>query len=120
MRMHILSLDHVQLAMPSGGESEARRFYCDILGFEEIPKPEPLRSRGGCWFRSAQAELHLGIEEDFRPAKKAHPAFRTGDIDVLEKHLTAKGFVITPDTALPKVRRFYISDPFGNRIEILE
>jgi catechol 2,3-dioxygenase-like lactoylglutathione lyase family enzyme len=79
--MSILSIDHVQLAMPPGGEEKARNFYQKILGFEEIEKPEPLRSRGGCWFKSGSAELHLGVEEDFRASKKAHPAFRVEDLE---------------------------------------
>lgn len=118
--MRIVALDHVQLAMPPGSEPEARVFYKDILGFEEIAKPEPLRLRGGCWFTSADAEVHLGIEEDFHPARKAHPAFRVSDIDALEKLLVAKGFMVTPDTSLLPIRRFYVSDPFGNRIEFLQ
>lgn len=118
--MNIVALDHVQLAMPLGGEPQARSFYCDVLGFQEFPKPEQLRLRGGCWFRLPGAEIHLGIEEDFHPARKAHPAFRVSDIDSLQEYLNSKGFAVTPDTALPDVRRFYVSDPFGNRIEFLQ
>jgi len=118
--MSIIVLDHIQLAMPPGGESEARSFYTDILGFEEIEKPEPLRHRGGCWFKITGAEVHLGIEEDFRPAKKAHPAFRVVNIAVVKDSLMAKGFSVTADTVLPGFDRFYTADPFGNRIEFLE
>lgn len=117
--MNIIALDHIQLAMPAGGESEARSFYGDVLGFQEVQKPQPLRLRGGCWFRSGEVEVHLGVEEDFRPARKAHPAFRVSNIDSLQEHFISKGFVVMPDTALPEVRRFYVSDPFGNRIEFI-
>jgi catechol 2,3-dioxygenase-like lactoylglutathione lyase family enzyme len=118
--MKIVALDHIQLAMPPGSEPEARVFYKDILGFEEIAKPDLLRLRGGCWFTSADAEIHLGIEEDFHPARKAHPAFRVTDLDSLEKLLVSKGFTVTRDTSLLPIVRFYVSDPFGNRIEFIQ
>jgi hypothetical protein len=93
--MTILSIDHIQLAMPPGGEEKARNFYLKILGFEEIEKPEPLRSRGGCWFKCGSAELHLGVEEDFRASKKAHPAFRVEDLELMKSYLSSKGFLVT-------------------------
>jgi catechol 2,3-dioxygenase-like lactoylglutathione lyase family enzyme len=111
--MRIRGLDHVQLAMPAGGEEEARRFYAGVLGMTEIEKPEPLRGRGGCWFRGGGAEIHLGVEEGFRPARKAHPALAVADYEAVRAELGGE-----PDAALPGVRRFYTEDPFGNRIEI--
>jgi catechol 2,3-dioxygenase-like lactoylglutathione lyase family enzyme len=115
----ILALDHVQLAMPRGSEEEARAFYAGVLGMEEVPKPEPMRAAGGAWFRAGGAELHLGVEEDFRPARKAHPALRAGDLDALAERCAAAGHPVEWDVRFPGVRRFYVADPFGNRIEIL-
>jgi len=117
--MSIITLDHIQIAMPKGSEPVAREFY-SILGFTEVEKPLQLRSRGGCWFMRGNIQVHLGVEEDFRPAKKAHPAFRVDDIIQWEQHLRSKDITITPDTTIPTVRRFYVSDPFGNRIEFIQ
>jgi len=116
----INSLDHVQLAIPSGQEEKAREFFRDVLGMTEEEKPEPLASRGGCWFRSGAVILHLGVEKDFIPQKKAHPAFCVADLDGLADCIQKKGFTITWDDALPDRRRFYSSDPFGNRIEFIQ
>jgi catechol 2,3-dioxygenase-like lactoylglutathione lyase family enzyme len=108
-------LDHVQVAAPPGCEAEARRFYGDLLGLAEVEKPAPLRGRGGVWFE----QLHVGIEEDFTPARKAHPALRANDLDALAERLAAAGVPVQWDEALPGVRRFYTADPWGNRVEVL-
>ena len=115
----ITALDHVQLAMPKGAEEEARQFFMSILGFEEVEKPEALRSRGGCWFKQQNAVLHLGVEEPFSPARKAHPAFRVADIEAFRSKLEAHNVEIIDDMSLAHVRRFFIFDPFGNRIEFV-
>jgi catechol 2,3-dioxygenase-like lactoylglutathione lyase family enzyme len=113
------AIDHVQLAIPPGAEETARRFYRDVLGMSEIPKPAELAKRGGCWFESGRVQLHLGVEPDFRPAKKAHPALRCRDYDALTSHLRALGVEVKDDDNIPGVRRCHISDPFGNRIELI-
>ena len=114
----ISGLDHVQLACPRGGEDEARRFYGELLGLKEIEKPEALRSRGGVWFECGGQQLHLGVEEPFSPARKAHPALRVGSVAELEALASRLGEV-SWDSELPGFRRFYVSDPFGNRLELL-
>lgn len=111
---------HVQLAMPRGGEPLARAFYSDLLELEEVMKPVPLRSRGGMWFRSDGVELHLGVEEDFRPAGKAHPGLQVCGLKQLAAALVVAGVEVTWDRELPGHRRFYAADPFGNRLEFLE
>lgn len=117
--MAVEGLDHVQLACPPGGEDEARRFYGGLLGLREIEKPEPLRSRGGVWFECGTSQqLHLGVEEPFSPARKAHPGLRVADVATLEE-LAAKLGGVTWDSDLPGYKRFYASDPFGNRLELL-
>ncbi len=118
--MYIESLDHIQLAMPPGGEASARRFYGEILGLREVPKPVELAVRGGCWFEATGVGVHLGIEKDFRPATKAHPAFRVTDLEALRTRLEGAGVAVKPDSALPGVRRFYAEDPFGNRLEFIQ
>ena len=110
-----MRLDHVQVAAPPGCEAEARRFYGELLGLPEVEKPEALRARGGVWFD----QLHIGVEEEFQPARKAHPALRADDLDALAERLTAAGARVQWDDALPGIRRFYTSDPWGNRIELL-
>lgn len=117
--MRLVALDHVQLAMPAGREAEAERFYCHLLGMGVLPKPEPLASRGGRWFVSGAVQVHLGVDPDFRPARKAHPALVVEDLDALIATLAAAGVGWTEDTELPGVRRGYVDDPFGNRIEII-
>jgi predicted enzyme related to lactoylglutathione lyase len=119
MSYRIISLDHVQLAMPAGQEAVAERFYSGLLGLDRRPKPEPLASRGGCWFSNGKVVIHLGVEQDFRPAKKAHPALLVDDLDALTERLVAEGLVVRPDTELPGIRRGYVEDPFGNRIELI-
>lgn len=114
-----ISIEHVQLAMPVGEEESARRFYSAVLGMTEIPKPEELARRGGCWFESGSVQLHLGVETDFRPTEKAHPALRCRDYDSLVAQLRAAGTDVKDDHSIPGVRRCHISDPFGNRIELI-
>jgi catechol 2,3-dioxygenase-like lactoylglutathione lyase family enzyme len=116
-----VKLDHVQLAGPPGCEEDARAFYGGLLGLEEIPKPESLRASGGVWFRVGGEELHIGIEDPFAPARKAHPGLRVdaGRLDGLADELAAAGAPVTWDERYPGIRRFYTADPFGNRIEIL-
>jgi catechol 2,3-dioxygenase-like lactoylglutathione lyase family enzyme len=111
-------LDHVQLACPPGGEQQARAFYGGLLGLTEIEKPEPLRSRGGVWFACGTQQLHLGVEEQFTPARKAHPALRVDSVATLEE-LAARLGDVRWDEDLPGARRFYVDDPFGNRVEVL-
>ena len=118
--MSIHALDHVQLAMPPGGEIQARAFYHELLGMDELPKPASLETNGGAWFRSGTAELHLGVEIDFRPARKAHPALRVGDLNAFASRLEEAGLNIQWDDRYSGVRRFYVNDPFGNRLELLQ
>ncbi len=114
------SIDHVQLAMPAEGESRARGFYVELLGMSEIAKPPELAKRGGCWFSSGGVQIHLGVEPDFRPARKAHPALRCRDYDSLIARLRAANIEVIDDDNIPGVRRCHISDPFGNRIELID
>lgn len=113
------AIDHVQLAAPAGGEDTARNFYAEILGMEEIPKPPLLAQRGGVWFASGGVQIHIGIEPDFRPARKAHPALRCRDYDGLITRLRAAGVEVVEPEDIPGVRRAHVHDPFGNRIELL-
>ena len=115
----IVAIDHVQLAMPPGREGDAEAFYVGRLGFTRRPKPGPMASRGGCWFTSGTAAVHLGVEQDFRPAKKAHPALRVRDLPALEDALTAAGVAIRPNPDQPPGAGCYVDDPFGNRIELI-
>jgi catechol 2,3-dioxygenase-like lactoylglutathione lyase family enzyme len=117
----ILSIDHVQIAMPAGGEEKAHAFYVNLLGFAEIPKPPELAKRGGAWFGAGSTQLHLGVEPDFRPARKAHPAFIVDHLDILLATIQAAGFEV--DTSQPPLngyKRVHVFDPFGNRIELME
>jgi catechol 2,3-dioxygenase-like lactoylglutathione lyase family enzyme len=120
MDFKIIALDHVQLAMPPQREPEAERFYVALLGFERVQKPAPLEAKGGCWFRTGGVQLHLGVEQDFRPAKKAHPALIVSGLDALCAKLQSSGIAVRPDEELPGVRRCYVDDPFGNRIELIQ
>jgi catechol 2,3-dioxygenase-like lactoylglutathione lyase family enzyme len=114
----IVGIDHVQLAMPRGQEGSARDFYARLLGMAELPKPPVLAARGGCWFASGAAVLHLGVEEPFAPARKAHPALLVDDLDGAEAELAAAGYeCVRSDGEIPGVRRFHTHDPFGNRVE---
>jgi catechol 2,3-dioxygenase-like lactoylglutathione lyase family enzyme len=116
----LTALDHVQLAAPAGSEDALRRFYGDALGMTQTPKPPALAARGGCWFEAGEVRLHLGIEKDFRPARKAHPGLRVTGIEAYAARLAAHGVRITWDGDLPGHRRFYADDPVGNRLEFLE
>jgi catechol 2,3-dioxygenase-like lactoylglutathione lyase family enzyme len=118
--MRIEDLDHVQVAMPPGGEERARAFYGDLLGLPEIPKPTNLAARGGVWFAVGPRQLHLGVEPDFRPARKAHPAFRVRGLAGLVERCRAAGVAVVEDEPLPGFDRVYLTDPFGNRLELLE
>lgn len=118
--MRIYALDHVQLAMPRGAEEEARAFYAGVLGLAEVPKPPHLEARGGIWLSGGTLHLHLGVEEDFRPARKAHPGLLVDDLAALIAHLEAHGHAIVRDTPLEGYDRVYVADPFGNRIELME
>jgi catechol 2,3-dioxygenase-like lactoylglutathione lyase family enzyme len=119
--MTILSIDHVQIAMPVGEEDRARAFYVGVLGFAEIPKPAELAKRGGAWFQSGNVQLHLGVEGDFRPARKAHPAFLVSDLEGLLAKVKAAGYEIdASQPPLDAYKRVHIFDPFGNRIELME
>ena len=114
------AIDHVQLAMPPGGEDAARHFYRDLLGMAEIPKPPELAKRGGCWFESGKVQIHLGVEEDFRPAKKAHPALHCRDYGALLQRLSEAAVTVVEVADIPGVRRCHTYDTFGNRIELIE
>jgi catechol 2,3-dioxygenase-like lactoylglutathione lyase family enzyme len=116
----IISIEHVQLAMPAGKESEARSFYEGLLGIPEVPKPANLAKRGGAWFEVGPLKIHLGVEADFRPARKAHPALLVDDLPSLVTKLRAAGVPIVDDEPLAGYLRVYVSDPFGNRIELME
>jgi catechol 2,3-dioxygenase-like lactoylglutathione lyase family enzyme len=112
----IVGIDHVQLAMPAGGEPAAREFYAGLLGVPEVPKPAPLAARGGAWFESDAVKIHLGVEADFRPARKAHPALLVRDLAGVARRLRAAGVDVVDDGP----RRVYVSDPFGNRLELID
>lgn len=116
----LVALDHVQLAAPAGAEDLLRAYYVDVLGMTEIPKPPVLATRGGCWFRAGAVHLHLGVEEPFRPARKAHPGLRVTDIGAYAERLEARGARVVWDDDLPGHRRFFSEDPVSNRLEFLE
>jgi catechol 2,3-dioxygenase-like lactoylglutathione lyase family enzyme len=118
--MKILRIDHVQLAMPAGQEALARDFYTRILGIPELQKPATLVGRGGAWFGEGALEVHLGVEKDFSPARKAHPAFLVEDLAAIAARLRAEKFPVIEDDLLPGYDRFFTADPFGNRIELLQ
>jgi catechol 2,3-dioxygenase-like lactoylglutathione lyase family enzyme len=120
MGFRIVGLDHVQLAMPPGRETEAEAFYSGLLGFDRIPKPEPMAARGGCWFASGPVALHLGVEADFRPARKAHPALVVRDLAGLAASAAAAGVEVRPNPDQPPGAGCYVDDPFGNRIELID
>ncbi|MFL0475681.1 VOC family protein [Priestia aryabhattai] len=114
------AIDHIQLAAPKGSEEEARNFFIKVLGFKELEKPENLKKRGGVWFGFANYQVHIGIENPFSPAKKAHPAFQVENIHLLKDHLRNNNIHYIEDDNLPGAERFYMDDPFGNRLEFLE
>ena len=118
--MQLVRIDHVQLAMPAGQEERAREFYAGLLGLPEVAKPASLAASGGAWFENAEVHVHLGVDPDFQPAKKAHPAFRVRDLGAWKQRLREAGVDLKPDDRLPGFARFFASDPFGNRLEFLE
>ncbi len=115
-----MDIDHVQLAAPAGCEAAAREFFGDVLGLQEIEKPEALRLRGGCWFRIGSRQLHIGVDAAFRPATKAHIAFAVADIDAAHDAFKKSGVACIWDEAIDGIRRFYANDPWGNRLEFTE
>ena len=118
--MNVYAIDHVQLAMPEGGEEKARSFYNEVLGIGETPKPAHLAVRGGVWFEDGDLKIHLGVEKDFRPAKKAHPALLVEGLDQLIERCQSAGYEVVSDQPLAGYHRAYVNDPFGNRIELME
>jgi len=119
-RFRLAAVDHVQLAMPPGGEGEAERFYQDLLGLPRQQKPPASAQRGGCWFSNGSVSLHLGVEADFVAARKAHPALAVDGLDELVDRLQSGGRAVRFDDELHHVRRCYVDDPFGNRIELID
>src|SRR5262245_19702613 len=118
--MKVYAIDHVQLAMPPHQEDRARAFYIEILGLAEVPKPEHLAKHGGLWFQQGSLKIHLGVEQGFRPAKKAHPALLVEGLDVLVTRCEQAGYGVVLDEPLEGYERVYVADPFGNRIELME
>jgi len=118
--MKVYAIEHVQLAMPPNQEESARSFYVGVLGLTEKPKPPHLAARGGVWFEQGELKIHLGVESDFRPAKKAHPAFLAEDLDELIRRCEEAGAAVVWDEPIEGFRRAYVNDPFGNRIELME
>jgi catechol 2,3-dioxygenase-like lactoylglutathione lyase family enzyme len=116
----IIGIHHVQLAMPAGGEATARRFYSELLGIPEVAKPVELARRGGVWFETAAIRIHLGVEQDFRPARKAHPGLLVRDLRTLAEQLTNAGYSIIEGEPMQGYEHLYVNDPFGNRLELLQ
>ncbi|MFD2630197.1 VOC family protein [Oceanobacillus kapialis] len=120
MTYNFKKIDHVQLAAPVGSEQQAREFYGKLLGFKEVEKPEALKQNGGVWFKAGDVHIHIGIEHSFRPAKKAHPAILVANLDTLKYRLRMYGINCENDDKLPGAKRFYVEDPYENRLEFLE
>ena len=118
--MPVVGIDHVQLAMPQGREQEARAFYSALLGIPEVPKPPRLALRGGAWFEDGNLKVHLGVDSDFKPARKAHPGLLVQDLAVLVERLREAGYEVVNDDPLEGYYHVYVDDPFGNRLELLE
>jgi len=118
--MPIVGIDHVQLAMPAGGEDRARAFYGQLLGLPETPKPAPLAQRGGCWFESDKVKIHLGVDKTFHAATKAHPGLLVTDLQGIITRCRDQGFDIVDDAPMAGYERVFINDPFGNRLELME
>jgi len=120
MEFEFLGIDHIQIAAPQGSEEIACNFFGEILKLKQIPKPKNLAKRGGVWFELGNKQLHIGIQQDFIPAKKAHPAFEIKELEALRDRLISKGIDVVEDEPLEGAKRFYASDPFGNRLEFIE
>ncbi|MEK3914209.1 VOC family protein [Paenibacillus sp. FSL H7-0331] len=122
MSYNFTGIDHVQLAAPEGCEHDSRSFFADLLGWQEIPKPESLRKRGGVWFQCGIHQVHIGVQKDFVAAAKAHPAFHVQNVDSLREYLFQKNIQVIDDEARADEggKRFYLNDPFGNRLEFIE
>ncbi len=120
MSKFLTGIDHIQIAAPPGSEDAARLFYGELLGMEEIPKPENLRGRGGCWFQCGSHEVHIGIQQDFMPAQKAHPGFTVNALEQLKSRLKEASYSISEESPIAGRSRFFTHDPFGNRVEFLE
>jgi catechol 2,3-dioxygenase-like lactoylglutathione lyase family enzyme len=118
--MKLMRVDHVLLAMPPGQEEKAREFYGRILGLSEVVKPTAMAARGGAWFEQGDLKIHLGVEKNFVPARKAHPAFLVEDLAALAARLAAESYAVTTDEPVPGYHRIFTHDPFGNRIELME
>lgn len=118
--MKVLGIDHVQLAMPPGGEEQARIFYAEVLGLQEVAKPPALLTHGGCWFRGPRTEIHLGVQDPHLPATKAHPGFLVADLEEARHRFLAADVEVIVDHSVPAVRHFYVKDPFGNRLEFIQ
>ncbi len=118
-RSTIVGIDHVQLAMPVGGEDTARDFFVGLMDLVEVPKPEPLRSRGGCWFEQGSVKIHLGPDPDFTPAEKAHPALLVSELGALVERLNGAGYQVRDGATVNGVTQHFTNDPFGNRIELI-
>ena len=116
----LVGLHHVQLAMPPDEEEAAVRFYGAILGLQQVPKPADLSPRGGVWFRTGDLEIHLGMEDQFSPAVKAHPAFLVDGLETLKARIEAAGYLVTDTVQIEGFHRVYVRDPFGNRVELIE
>jgi catechol 2,3-dioxygenase-like lactoylglutathione lyase family enzyme len=116
----VIGIDHIQLAMPAGREDEARGFYHDILGLPETPKPPELAKRGGCWFETGAVKIHLGVDKNFHPATKAHPGLPVSDLRTIVERCGERGVTIADDAPLDGYARIFVSDPFGNRIELMQ
>ena len=119
MGSFLTGIDHIQIAAPPGSEDIARTFYGELLGMREIPKPENLKARGGCWFQCGSHEVHIGIQQDFIPAKKAHPGFTVNVLDQLKSRLEKASYIISEEPPIEGRSRFFTHDPFGNRLEFL-
>lgn len=120
MDYSFVGLDHVQLAAPSRCEQLARQFYGDVLGLAEIIKPDALQARGGVWFQCGSQQLHIGVQEAFVPARKAHPGIEVKAVAALRERLVQHGFAVKDDANREGIERFYVHDPFGNRLEFME
>lgn len=118
--MAFRAIDHVQLAIPPGGEEQARAFYVEILGLQEVPKPSELAARGGAWFRGDGAVLHLGVDHNFCPATRAHPALRSDSLEALRERLVSRGVAVVAADPVEGRAHFYVADPFGNRLEFID